>query len=234
MELKLAQHLSDEEQLESLKRWWKENGTQLLVIVVLVIGGWFGWQQWTDSRETKAANASAIYIELMELAGQDPVEELSVDDRKQIQALAESLRVDYEGSHYAQYAGLMQARLAIGDGDLDAAKQALESVIEGSDDAELADIARLRLARVEIAGSNYSAALEALDAEVPAAMTALFAELRGDIYYYLEDYPAARAAYQAALNSLSPGEDDVLLGLKLNRVRDVEPVTTAAAEEIAP
>ena len=220
----MAQHLSDEEQLESLKRWWKENGTQLLIMVVVVIGGWFGWQQWQDAREQKAAAASAIYSDIMELSGRGPVETLTDENKMRLLELAESLRVDYEGSQYAQYANMMLARMAVGDEDLGKAAELLQEVMESSDDSELANIARIRLARVEVAQDNYTRALEILDVEVPMAMTSLFAELRGDVHYYLEDFAAARAAYQSALTGLANNSDisRPLLEFKLNRVLDGE------------
>ena len=41
----MAEHLTDEQQFESLKQWWKENGMQLVLLVVLAVGGWYAWQQ---------------------------------------------------------------------------------------------------------------------------------------------------------------------------------------------
>ena len=229
----MAQHLSDEEQLESLKRWWKENGAQLLIMVVVVVGGWFGWQQWQDYREQTAAAASAIYSDIMELSGQRPVETLTQEDKTRLQDLAESLRIDYKGSQYAQYANMMLARMAVGDDELGKAAELLQQIIDTSDDAELANIARIRLVRVEIAQDNYPRALEILDVDVPSAMTSLFAELRGDVYYYLEDFAAARAAYQSALTGLVENGDIArpLLEFKLNRVLDGELPEPAKAKE---
>ena len=218
----MAQHLSDEEQIESLKRWWKENGTQLILVVVLVIGSWFGWQQWQDHRETQAALASAIFDDITELVGNQPIDALNDDDRQSLQGLVESLRIDHKNSQYAQYASMMLARVAVADAELEKAASLLQEVIDSSDDDALADVVRLRLARIEVARKDYSKALEILDLEVPVAMTALYAELRGDIYYYQQDFAAARGAYQSALSSLSESESSALpiLKLKLNQVLD--------------
>ena len=229
----MAQHLSDEEQLESLKHWWKKNGTQLLLTVVLVVGGWFGWQQWQQSREQKAAQASIVYMEMVELAGQGAQEELSEEDEKRLMELAESLRNDHGDSEYAQYATLMLARQAVLNDDLDAAAVALQTVIDSSDDVELASIARMRLARVEMARQNYAEALTVLEVVAPPGMTSLYAELRGDIYYLSDDYVAARAAYQSALNGLVEESNNIrpMLELKLNRVLAGEPEPIETKEE---
>ncbi|RLA45672.1 MAG: hypothetical protein DRR06_06775 [Gammaproteobacteria bacterium] len=229
----MAQHLSDEEQLESLKQWWKKNGTQLLLTVVLVVGGWFGWQQWQQSREQKAAQASIVYMEMIELAGQGAQEELTDENEKRLIELAESLRDDHGDSEYAQYATLMLARQAVLNDDLDAAAVALQTVIESSDDVELAGIARMRLARVEMARQNYTEGLTVLEVVAPPGMATLYAELRGDIYYLSDDYVAARAAYQSALNGLAEESNNVrpMLELKLNRVLAGEPAPVETKEE---
>lgn len=215
----MAQHFSDDEQLETLKRWWNDNGTQLLVTVVLVVGGWFGWQQWQGYREQQVADASAVYVELTELAGKSDIEDMSEEDRTRLSELAGLLREKHEGSQYARYADLMVARLAVAREDYETAETALRRVIDASgDDVELASIARLRLARVEMAQHDNAKALTLLELEVPQGMRALFAELRGDIHYQNGDLVAARAAYQAALNDLTEASSGArpLLEFKLN------------------
>ena len=45
---------TDDEQVEALKRWWKENGTSTLLMVAVAVGGYFGWQAW-DTRQVQQA-----------------------------------------------------------------------------------------------------------------------------------------------------------------------------------
>lgn len=232
----MAQHFSEDEQFETLKRWWKDNGTQLVVTILLVVGGWFGWQQWQDHRDQQVAAASAVYGEMTDLASKSDVENLSEEDRARLFELAGLLRENHEGSQYARYADLMIARLAVAREDFEAAAAALQRVIDASgDDVELVSIARLRLARVEMARHNNPAALTLLDLEVPQGMRALFAELRGDIHYQSGDLIAARAAYQAALNDLAADGSGArpLLEFKLNRVLGSEPSEITPSKEDA-
>ena len=42
----MAEDITEEEQIEALKRWCAENGMQTVLAVVLVTGGYFGWQFW--------------------------------------------------------------------------------------------------------------------------------------------------------------------------------------------
>ena len=60
----MAEHLSDEEQLQILKNWWKETGTTLVVAVLVGLIAYFGFQWWKNSQQQKAEQASALYSEL--------------------------------------------------------------------------------------------------------------------------------------------------------------------------
>ena len=53
----MAEYLSDEEVTERLKRWWSENGTGLLVGIVLAVGGVVGWR-WFDGWRVERAEAA--------------------------------------------------------------------------------------------------------------------------------------------------------------------------------
>lgn len=216
----MAEHLSDEQQLESLKRWWQESGLQLVLVIVLVLGGWFGWQQWQERKKAKAEAGSLVYIELVDLAAKAPLNQLSSEDRGALQDKAEQLKSDFANSQYAHYAGFMLAKLAVTENRLDDAAQELQIVIDNTDGDDLSHIARLRLARLEMGRKNYPEALNILAGDTPAAMLASVAELRGDIHLFSGDNLAARAAYQSALDVT--GADDQrlrsLLELKLNQV----------------
>ena len=143
----MAEHLSDEEQIENLKRWWKENGAQLLLMVVLVLGGWFGWQAWQDHNQKKAADASLVFEEIMELIQEQNLTDLGDEEQERLTSLARSLRNEYSGSQYAEYATLTLARLAVARGELEQAAEFLEQVANGAKDQELAALARARAHR---------------------------------------------------------------------------------------
>ena len=54
----MADHITEEEQIEALKRWWDDNGKQTILAIVLTVGGYFGWQAWTQHVDEQAAAAS--------------------------------------------------------------------------------------------------------------------------------------------------------------------------------
>lgn len=224
----MAEHLTDEQQLESLKQWWKENGMQLVLIVALAVGGWYAWQQWQGNKKAKAEMGSLIYIEMMDLASQAPLSALPDEQREAMVEKSQVLKNDYANTQYAHYAGLLLAKLAVAEKRLDDAAEELQTVIDNTGGEELSYIARMRLARLEMGRKNYPQALQLLEGETPPAILPSVAELRGDIYLFAGDQAAARAAYQSALDAL--GSDDqrlrALLELKLNQVMSA-PVGTS-------
>ncbi len=214
----MAEHLTDEEQIEALKRWWRENGRQLVLSLVVVLAGYFGWNGWQDHRQQQAEQASVIFQNMLVAAQVSPGEKLSENARAQVTHLAVTLKDQYSGSHYAVQAAMMMARLAVETGDLETAAKELRWAMENSDEP-LSLLARLRLARVESARENYDEALSLLDIADVRAMTSSYAEVRGDIYLLRGDSPLAYDAYREALDTLAPNEDSIrpVLQLKLNR-----------------
>ena len=96
----MADHITEEEQIEALKRWWDENGKQVVLAIVLTVGGYFGWQAWTDYVDDQTAAASLVYQEMLDnMDGVVPGDALGTDKQAEISLLAETLKQDY--SNYA-------------------------------------------------------------------------------------------------------------------------------------
>ena len=101
----MADHLSEEEQIEAFKRWWAENGLQTILGVVLIVGGYFGWQGWQQAQQEQAGQASELYMEMVNIiSSQAAGEPLNVAKRVAVETSAEQLKQDYAGSGYAQFA----------------------------------------------------------------------------------------------------------------------------------
>lgn len=192
----MAELRTEEEQLDAIKRWWKENGTSLIVGVVLAIVGVFGWKAWQSYQANQAEAASMRYQQLLSLAGQPTLEG---ENLTQAQQLVEAITDEHDDTLYADLAALIQARLMIIDGDHAAAIGALETLIDGTERSYLQGLARLRLARLQLAEGGAEAALASLDAGVPDSLGAQRADTRGDILVALDRDDEAREAYQTAL-----------------------------------
>lgn len=216
----MAEHLSDEEQLESFKRWWKENGIFTIVAIVFVAGGYFGWDFWKDHQKEQAEAASSLYQKMMVAADVEPGKYPSSQQQAIIVASAESLKAEHGDSQYARYAALLLAKLAVEKNDLDAAAEQLKWAAENADEG-LALITTLRLARVEAARGNLDLAISMLNKETDLqSFSSAYADAKGDFYLMKGDTAAAYEAYQQALENMTVADERLrpILELKLNQV----------------
>ncbi|WP_081136586.1 MULTISPECIES: tetratricopeptide repeat protein [unclassified Halomonas] len=192
----MADLRSEEEQLDVVKRWWKENGTSLIAGAVLAAAGVFGWNAWQNYQEGQSEAASARYQQLVTITAANSLEE---EQRAAARELISELTDQHGRTLYAELAQLLEARLAVQEGDLTAAKAALERVADSSSRRYVQSLAWLRLARIEIAEGNPEAALALLDQPITDTLAAQQANVRGDAYLALNQPEQAREAWQAAL-----------------------------------
>jgi predicted negative regulator of RcsB-dependent stress response len=87
--------------------------------------------------------------------------------------------------------------------------------MKNSKDAELTQIARLRLARVLIDQGKSDDAIKILAEGTPGSFAARYHEVHGDALYAKKDIPGAIAEYNAALGASDGGADAAMLQLKL-------------------
>ena len=220
----MAAHLSEEEQLEAIKRWWKQYGTALLVALVVVAAGFFGWNQYKKHQQRQAEAASNAYAKMMEAEGEAAT------------AAIKDLTEQFGDSLYADFARFEEARLAVDAGDLETARQRLQQVVDKAADARLLPLARLRLAKVLTAQSEFEAALKQLDGEVPGAFVSLYAEARGDILMAQNRLTDARTAYESALTALTDPRSlrRGLVQLKLDNAQVADSAATEGPPAGAP
>lgn len=215
---------TEEQQIAAIKQWWKENGSSVVTGVVLGLALLFAGRAWFAHQESTAQSASNIYTMMMNaLQGGDS---LAAGEKAAI------LLADYSGTPYASLAALALARLRMEEGELGAARGQLQWVLDNDDSGFLRDIARLRLARVLVAGGELDAAAKLVAEAAPGgAYDALYTELRGDIARARGDLAAAAEAYRLALADTaedSPGRE--LLQLKYTDARAAAPAGAESAE----
>jgi predicted negative regulator of RcsB-dependent stress response len=124
------------------------------------------------------------------------------------------LERDDPGSPYTDQAKLLAARVYVDDNDLDRAAAELAALVEHSKDRDLAMVARLRLARVQIAQGKADSALATLGTADPGAFAARLHEVRGDAWYAKGDKSAALTEYRSARAASEAGAA-ALLDLKI-------------------
>src|SRR5271167_3946518 len=202
-----AEYLTDDEQLEAVKHLFKEYAPWIVGGLILGLGGWYGIQFYKSHQNERALQAAAQF-EQMTFA-------MQADDRKKSRAIADGLIKDFPGSPYADQAQLASARMNVEDGHSADAVAPLTEVMNNSKDAELKQIARLRLARVLIDQGKSDDAIKLLAAGTPGSFAGRYHEVHGDALYANKDIAGAIAEYNAALGAGDGGADGALLELKL-------------------
>ena len=200
----MADYVSEEQQIEELKKWWRENWTSIFAGVVLGLGGLIGWRAWDSYHENQAKAASEYYDQLIVAASEQ-------DAAKVIENTA-VLTDSYSSTPYAALAALDLARLKAEKGELDEAAQRLLWIIDHSSQSTVRDVARLRLARVLIAQKKMYEALTLLSEVFPVSFSPLVDEARGDALLAKGEVDAAREAYDRAL--INTSEDSEYLKMK--------------------
>lgn len=201
----MSTHLSEEEQVEALKKWWKDNGKSIIggaVVGLALVGGWQGWQQYTRGQ---AEQAAGYYSEFVTSARSG--------NAAQVAEQAKRLQSEFGDSAYAVYAALEQAKLAYGNGEPAQAREHLQWAIDHAGDPALAQVARLRLARLLLDQGDLAAAGAVAAQASGDAFAGQFAELRGDLALAAGDLAAAGAAYREALDAGIENADLVRLKL---------------------
>lgn len=198
----MADYLTDEEQAERIKQWWRDNGVSIVLTVVLGVAAVMGWQQWQRYSHEQAAEASMVYERMVTALN----EASRGGDTARAEEAAQTLLDEHGKTVYAGFARLTLARLAVGAGDFEQAAQHLEAALERPATDALEHTARLRLARVEMERERYDRVAELVDEGFPEAWQGAALELKGDMLRARDDSQGAREAYAAALDSLEAGE----------------------------
>lgn len=183
--------LEEQEQLASLKAWWRQYGALCLGGLALALAGVAGFQGWQWHQEREAGKASAAYADLLKQA--------EAGERRKAVELAKSLAQDHPKSGYAPIGAFLAARLSFDAGDMMTAREQLQWIVEKGRDEDLKALARYRLAGVLLDEKKHDEALKLLDAKPEDPMANLFADLRGDVLAAKGSEAEARAAYQLAL-----------------------------------
>ncbi|MGM0521150.1 MAG: YfgM family protein [Pseudomonadota bacterium] len=207
----MAELKTEEEQLDAIKRWWKENGTSLIAGVALAAAGVFGWNAWQNYQDNQAEAASVRYQQLVNLTAGNTLDDATLSEAR---SLVGDITDNHADTLYAELAKLLEARLAVQQDDLEGAKAALESVADSSSRRYVQSLAWLRLARLAVANDDPEQALELLDQPITDALAAQQANVRGDAHIALGQQAQAREAWQQAL-TLAQEQNQPLYGVQL-------------------
>lgn len=187
--------LDEQERLDELKAWWKRWGSLLMFGLAAAIAAAAGWRYWQHHGATQSLEAATVYEKL--------TQSLAANDAKAAREAGAMLIDQYKGTAYAPRAALLLARLNAADKDLKSAQAQLEWAVANSKEPAVKDLARLRLAGVQLDLKQYDAALKTLSGSHSDAFAFRFHDLKGDVLLAQGKPAEARAAYQAAFGKMA-------------------------------
>jgi predicted negative regulator of RcsB-dependent stress response len=225
----VEQYRTEEEQVEALRRWWKENGLSTIAAIAIALAAGFGWQAWQAHDVQKEEQASDLYQAMLRAFGtQDSSVEVQGAD------LAEQIKGEFSGTTYAQFAALHLAAQAVRQNNLSEAEAQLRWVLgKASRGSDTVQIAQLRLARVLAASGDADQALEILDSADPGPYGASYAVARGDILLAAARANEARDAYTVAMTlAAGGGGQGVSLSVLQQKLDSLTPVPLRPMAEL--
>jgi len=186
------------EQGERVKGWLRENGSAIVMGLVLAFGLMFGFKQWQTWETSKRQQASAEYQMLTGF--------LEAENMDAAVPNYEVLKSEFPNSAYTAMASMMMAKARLQAGQEDLAASALMHAMENAQPEPAQVIARERLARLRLSQGDTVAAMELLDAAPSeTGFEAQFADIRGDIHLANGETEQAIQSYEAALDALEEG-----------------------------
>lgn len=222
----MEDYLSEKEQWEWLKAWIRTNGLWIIAGIAVGAGILAGWRWWEARTDRIALEAGAKYQQVLDA--------LDRGNKARADTLTTELERDYPSSPYTDQARLIAARVAVEGLDFGKAASILQDVMNGTKDKQLALVARLRLARVQLAQGKPDEALTTLNAVDPGAFQARYDVVRGDALYAKGDKAGALKAYQSArLGALTQSVDVQSLDLKIDDLRAEQPAPAAPTADAA-
>jgi predicted negative regulator of RcsB-dependent stress response len=191
---------TEEEQVEAIKNWWNENGKSLIITIVVVLGGYFGWNGYQDNLRTEGEAASSIYQQLVNKSTK-PLAEQTDADKAEMEAVAAQLKTEFPGTLYAQFSALYLAKFAIESNNFEGAAVELQALVDAGDKSPVTYLAQVRLARVFIQLEKLDEALALVSVIPEPSFAVQYEETKGDVLFAKGDLAAALMSYQTARTS---------------------------------
>lgn len=147
---------TEEQQVEAIKQFWKENGTAIILGAVIGFGALFGWNYYQDHKTKQGELASLAYSEILSMTEQGS------SDNAELISKVDAIRNEHSSSSYASLAAMSLAETYANDNKFEEAAEQLQWVVDQSNDT-FESIAQLRLARVQLQLEKYSDAIATAD-----------------------------------------------------------------------
>lgn len=192
----MALDLEEQDQLDALKTWWKNNGTKMLIVIGVIVAVFIGHQGWKQYQTKQSQAASEKFMQLGDT---------SPSEVETIKSLAADIMENYPSTPYAARAALLSAKTNYNAKDVESAKLQSEWAYKNAKEDAVKTLAQLQLASILFEQKDYDAALALVNEEHDASFNGLFADLKGDILVAQGKPDEAKLAYQDAVKAFEFG-----------------------------
>lgn len=204
-------YMSEEEQVEMLKSWWKKYGNIVTIIISLVLLSVAGYRYWNWHKSSVEQQASAIYERMMVAYANN--------DYKQVQSNSQRLIDDFKSTIYADVANLTMAKVAVNREKYKMAMKSLSRVIDNSKSPIIVNIARVRMTRLLLNEKKYQEAKAEINKVKDKSLQSIVNEIEGDIALAQNKKDDAIQYYKEAMMEVEKiGGGNVFLEMKSNNL----------------
>lgn len=211
----MAYDLEEQEQIDKIKDWWRDNGKLVILGVVACVLTVASFQGWRYYKTQQGERAAALFSQL------DQAE--AKGEAKKVRDIGAQILKDYGSTVYAGMAALSAAKASFLTGEIEDARKTLQWAMEKARDEEMRNVARLRLAGILLDEKKFDEALTLLAKKPLDAYVALYEDLKGDVLAVQGKVEEARAAYRLALQKADQGGSyRQLIELKLDSLGEAK------------
>ena len=187
----MSAYQTEEEQVEAIKKWWKENGKSVVggaLLGLAVVGGGKGWMEYN---RMQAEGNSAQYESFLVSATEGDLQTAVTKGDALIESSGDSA--------YAAFTALELAKQQYQAGNKTQARSRLQWLVDNAKEPVIREIAQLRLARLLLDMEALDEASALAGAVTSGEFAGEFSMVAGDVAAAKGDLGAARAAYDKAM-----------------------------------
>ncbi len=193
---------TEEEQVEQIKKWWNNNGKQIIAGAVIGLAGIWGWNTYSDYQDKQSLNARNLYLSY-------------ASDSNNLGAY-DKLTTDFSSSSYSDQAILLMAKYLFDAGSYSQALGVIKPLINNPSSI-IATTAALRTASIYLQLGQHDEALSILEGQSEDGFSGLIYNLKGDIYLDLGNRAEAQKFYGLAIDNVSENSNlSQLIQIKLD------------------
>ncbi len=200
-------HATEEEQVEAIKKWVKDNGLWIVVGAAVGWGAVAGYRYIENEKVVHQQAASYTYDQLVKSA--------TAEGNGEIDSYQSKLTTEFSDTVYADLARLQVAKVAVTNAKYDEAEKTLKAVMTAQKGFPLAHVAELRLAKVMTQQGKGEEALAMLDKASKGEFAANYHYVMGDINAFLGNQDAAGNNYKKAKELADGVLTDPMLDTKI-------------------